>query len=153
MKLFLGISLMVLFTSDLNAQNRKSIGGISFFSIIVKNIDTSIHWYSDILGFVVQNKVEDKERGFRQANLRFKKTNLELIETRNSLEADFEASNAILKGFFKIGFTIKNFDSQIEQLIKKGVKFRGQVVADPSSGKKMVILLDPDGNRVQFFEK
>jgi len=32
------------------------------------------------------------------------------------------------------------------------VDFNGGVVEDPVSGKKMVIILDPDGNRIQLFE-
>ena len=33
------------------------------------------------------------------------------------------------------------------------IEFHGQVVHDANSGKKMVIIRDPDGNRIQFFEK
>ncbi|MBO6524105.1 MAG: VOC family protein [Balneolaceae bacterium] len=51
-----------------------------------------------------------------------------------------------------MGFKIQNFDSWVKYLREKQVSFRGDVVNDPISGKKMVVVLDPDGNRIQFFE-
>jgi predicted enzyme related to lactoylglutathione lyase len=33
-----------------------------------------------------------------------------------------------------------------------GTEFNGQVVKDKNSGKRMVVIFDPDGNRIQLFE-
>ena len=56
-------------------------------------------------------------------------------------------------GVFKIGFDISDFDITIATLQEAEVQFRGDVVEDPISGKRMIIILDPDGNRIQLFER
>ena len=58
-----------------------------------------------------------------------------------------------IAGFFKIGLAIENFEERVNELVRNGVSLHGEVVTDPYSNKKMVIVLDPDGNRIQFFEK
>ena len=57
-----------------------------FFAIIVSDLDSSLHWHTNILGFDIPNKQESKERGFRQANLqRGNNLLLELIELEGGL--------------------------------------------------------------------
>ncbi len=128
-----------------------------FVSIIVNNIDTSLNWYVEKLGFQVLNKVEMKERGFQQANLKRGTVLIELLELSTSIEsADIAAQyghKAKVNGFFKFGFLVNRFDSWISYLQATNVKFHGKVVKDPISNKKMVLIKDPDGNRIQIFEK
>lgn len=58
-----------------------------------------------------------------------------------------------MKGIFKIGFSVTDFNSWMTHFENSKVNFRGSAVEDPNSGKRMIILLDPDGNRIQIFEK
>jgi len=126
----------------------------SFFGIIVNNIDSSIHWYTSNLGFEVTNRVDNEERGFKQANLNLGKTNLELIELSNSTKpSDVLEGRSRMQGLFKIGFTVDDFDNWVEHLKSQKVTFHGQVVKNPLDGNKMLVVKDSDGNRVQFFEK
>ena len=50
------------------------------------------------------------------------------------------------------GFSVQNFDSRVKQLTSNGVVFQGKVVTDSKTLNRMVIVLDPDGNRIQLFE-
>ncbi len=129
----------------------------SFMAIIVSEIETSVNWYQEMLGFEVENRLDLPDRGLWQANLKNQGMRLELIQTSsmiNSQELLSERGSKVkLTGFFKIGFTVKNFDDQLSFLESGKVKIHGGVVADPVTGKRMVIVLDPDGNRIQLFEQ
>lgn len=149
MKRLILLTFAFFVATNLKAQEPQ----LSFFSIMVQDIDTSINWYTDILGFTVENKIENEARGIKQANLKLNYISLELIETEKSRTVDTGNAKSVHEGFFKIGFSIEDFDNTIKAYIKKGVRLRGQIVTDENSEKKMVIILDPDGNRVQFFEK
>ena len=45
-----------------------------------------------------------------------------------------------------------DFDTWVARLKATGVEFQGDVVIDKTSGKKMLVVKDPDGNRIQLFE-
>lgn len=128
-----------------------------FSAIIVNDIETSIVWYSSNFGFKVLNKIDSEERGFKQANLKCGNMLIELIELDSSLSPTSLLENYPKKtkidGFFKFGFLVSEFDNWIENLKQSNVVFSGTVVTDDLTGKKMIILLDPDGNRIQLFEK
>jgi hypothetical protein len=58
-----------------------------------------------------------------------------------------------IDGFFKFGFLVSEFEKWVTHLEQCKVEFYGTVVADPISKKRMVLIKDPDGNRIQLFEK
>ena len=128
-----------------------------FSAIIVNDLDNSINWYSNILGFRVINKVESKERGFKQSNLKKGAILIELIELDKAVSSKDVIPNYTNKtrivGFFKSGFLVTDFDKWIDHLTMNKVDYYGNIVTDDNTGKKMVIITDPDGNRIQIFEK
>ena len=127
-----------------------------FYATIVNDINTSIDWYTNVLEFEVIDKIVSKERGFKQSNLKKEEMLIELIELDKavSLESMPNYHNKMrFKGFFKIGFMVTNFDVWITHLKKMKVSFYGNIVTDSNTKKRMVIINDPDGNRIQLFEK
>ncbi len=128
-----------------------------FSAIIVKDIDQSIDWYTDILGFQVENKVESEARGFKQSNLKKGKILIELIELNKAISAKElvpgYTNRTRFIGFFKTGFIVSDFDKWVTHLTDENVNFYGDIVADDTTGKRMVIITDPDYNRIQLFEK
>ncbi|MDH7446529.1 VOC family protein [Aquimarina sp. 2201CG14-23] len=129
----------------------------NFSAIITTNIDNSITWYSNTLGFKIINKTENIERGFKQANLKTGKVWIELIELKNVLAQENilkdKPKGTKISGFFKFGMQVSAFNDWIIHLKKLNTEFLGTVVTDKLSGKKMVLIKDPDGNRIQIFEK
>lgn len=95
--------------------------------------------------------------GFRNANLKRDNHALELIELQTALAPEEAISEfgpkTRLHGLFKIGFQVSDFDQWLNHLETMEVNQHGQVVKDPVSGKRMLIILDPDGNRIQLFEE
>jgi len=128
-----------------------------FSAIIVSDMESSITWYSTNFGFKVLNKIESEEKGFKQANLKVGNVLIELIELDSSLSPidllENHPKKTRIDGFFKFGFLVSEFDTWVEYLKQSKVEFYGSVVTDNLSGKKMLIIKDLDGNRIQLFEK
>ena len=156
-KVLLGLVLMVLISLSAFAQEKSLPSPQPFFTaLIVDDINKSIEWYRTILGLEVHNKTELKDRGLAMANLKKEGIWLELIEmesavSENEIMKDMEKPSRI-QGIFKTGFLLPEFDKWIAFLEEADVDFHGSVVKDSNTGKRTVIIKDPDGNRIQFFE-
>ena len=126
-----------------------------FIAIIVGDIDRSIDWYSETFGFKMLNKVVNEERGIKQSNLKRGNAFIELIEFDRSLIPtqilSGEERGTRIQGIFKFGFELPDFDSWITFLEGKNLNFYGEVMFDPITEKRMIILKDPDGTRMQLF--
>ena len=154
------ILLFFLFTySSFCSSQAKSLPKpeAHFSAIIVSDIERSINWYTTSFGFKVLNKVVSEKRGFKQANLKCEKILVELIELNTSLSQKevlkSHPKKTKIDGFFKFGFIVSEFEKWIAHLKQLKVEFHGTVVTDSISKKKTVLILDPDGNRIQLFEK
>ena len=128
----------------------------NFSAFIVKDIDSSSHWYSKMLGFQVIDKKEFPEMGFKQSNLKRGNAFIELIELKSALLPkkaipDYSAKTRLI-GIFKIGFLVSEFDKLIDYLRQNKATFHGNIVVNKLTGKRMVIIKDPDENRIQIFE-
>ena len=140
------------------AQPLNVAGPEAFFAaFIVEDLDTSIVWYSDTWGFKIVDKKSFPNMGFKQANLELADIRIELIELESALDPsevipNYDAKTKLM-GIFKFGLLLPDFDVWIKHLQDLGVIFHGGIVDDQLRGKKMTIVLDPDGNRIQLFEK
>ena len=127
-----------------------------FSALIVEDIDNSIKWYVDVLGMEVNSQNAIESIGLRQANLSNTLAALELIELGSAVSLSENLPGYTSKtrtiGLFKIGFRTKDFDHWLNHFEEKNVSFNGDVVTDPVTQKRMMIILDPDGNRIQVFE-
>ena len=151
--------LCVLLIAPLSvcAQHTELDYQANFASLIVSDMDRSVEWYGNVLDLQVMSQVGSDERGFKITNLQNNDFRLELIELQNARDPrteiqDYTPKTRVL-GFFKVGFQVAAFDRWIEHLNEKSVAFNGEVVIDPQTKKRMVVATDPDGNRIQFFEK
>ena len=157
LKSHLALASMITFAMSLHGQDLELPSPSPYFSaIIVSDLDTSLIWYQQMLGFEVADTTGLPARGIRQGNLRLDGAALELIEIAGALTPGqaLEGKDArFITGLFKVGFAVSSFDDWIQYLKVKGATFRGDVVEDPVTGKRMAIVLDPDGNRVQLFEE
>ena len=91
----------------------------------MSNIDASSQWYSDVLGFETLNRVDMEERGIRQANLKRGNATIELIEIITAIyPKDIlkgKAKRTQIAGYFKIGFSVSDFDKWENFLTESGV--------------------------------
>lgn len=151
------IVTLLFFTLLLSAQTKSESPQPYFSAIIVSDINASMSWYESHFGFEKVNLIENEARGFKMGNMKNDGAWIEFIELASTL-----MPNDIIKdkprgtrigGYFKFGFTVQDLDAWVAKLKKANVTFRGDVVTDPLSKMRMIIVLDPDGNRVQLFEK
>ena len=149
--------LLWLSTFYVGSAQSLSVPQAYFSALIVENMDSSLNWYTNILQFEVVNQLDLKERGLRQANLSNGETWIELIELSSSIgKKELEESfspNLRLQGFFKFGFIVEDFDQWKDHFLAYQLIEKSSIVKDPNTEKRMLIIKDPDGNRIQFFEK
>lgn len=136
------------------SDSEKLLLSEGFVAFIVKDFDTSADWYINNLGFELLNKTNLEERGIKQGNLKLGHAKIELIESTTSIDpTDNNTKKGLVQGIFKIGFIISNFDDWKTHLINKQLITENDIVVNPLDNKRMLILKDPDGNRIQLFEK
>lgn len=138
--IFLTISLMI-------AGNNNSFE-LTKIEIVVKNIEISLKWYKENLGFTVRSS---------QGNSTVLSSgSFELILTGNNQalsEKEFNLPDGIefIEGYSKIGFVTNNLDKLYKDMIKK----RATIFREISEGEffegKYFIVTDPDGNYIQIF--
>ncbi len=127
---------------------------VNFIALIVKDLDTSIKWYSELLGFEVVNQNNLESRGIFMANMASGNNRLELIQIDSSISPSERLKpKQKMQGFFKTGFMVKSLKPYIAQLKDWDPEFAESAVTDPVSGQQMLVFKDPDGNRIQLFEK
>lgn len=158
MKSFFYIMMFLLLPLTVFSQDETVSDPVPYFTaLIVSNIETSLTWYTENLGYEMVSRVDLEERGLRMANLKSDKGWIELIEMSKAVSVDELQEKTAKKirmiGIFKFGFLVNNLDQWMNQLKASGVEFNGDIVKDPQTGMRMIIVKDPDGNRVQLFEE
>lgn len=122
----------------------------AFHAISVRDIDESIAWYTQHLGFTVETRGGNEQR--QGALLVRPGAVLELGQfagavPRNKLNAGIESHEIF--GVFKLGFTTANLDATFKALDEAGVDVFFPIV-EASDGNKTFGIKDSDGNIVQF---
>jgi len=151
--LFLFVPLFSSFAT--NAQDSKLQP--YFAAAIVANIDSSISWYCNMLDLKQRNRFNNAERGYKQAILFNASTMIELVELAKGIPKDSlikpypQGSQGM--GFSKFGFLVSDIDAIHSELEVKNAVFLGRMVTDGISKKRTFLIIDPDGNMIQFFER
>lgn len=122
-------------------------------NLSVADIDRSAVWYEKHLGFTADST--ETVGGETRRLLRLGDFTIAL-----SQPADFKPLSEVrlgpnvqlIDGLFKFGFRATGFEALVGRLQAGDVRFRGEVFYDPNLRAASVILIDPDGNRVQLFQ-
>ena len=115
-----------------------SYNGTITLSSSVKDLDASIAWFKDILGFEEEFKVA--EAGWAEVSTPAGGVSIGLDQT----DADVEGS----RGSVPV-FGVVDIDAARAELEAKGVEFAGETVELPGM-VKLATFFDPDGNRYMF---
>lgn len=127
-------------SSDIGTFQAKGIS----ISLTVKDLQKSVEWYNDIIGFSIERRME------REGKLRSVTVNAG--EVRIALNQDDGA-----KGWERIkglGFSLNiRTDHDIDELAKRIKEKGGSLVSEPADmpwGVRMIRLQDPDGYKIAF---
>ena len=115
--------------------------------------------YEEKLGFRRTKTLDLPEHKLRIAFLELNGFTLELIQFQQSVSlADIRHSIPELKdrdhlqGFVKLGFRIPDVDALAASLKASGVKLRMEPTDDPQFHDRFLLVDDPEGNTLQFFQ-
>lgn len=115
-----------------------SYNGTITLSSSVKDLDRSIAWFKDVLGFEEVFKVA--EAGWAEVSTPAEDVSIGLAQS----DADIEG-----QGGSTPVFGVVDIDAARAELEAKGVQFSGDTVELPGM-VKLATFFDPDGNRYMF---
>jgi catechol 2,3-dioxygenase-like lactoylglutathione lyase family enzyme len=145
----------------------EGVDGVSHFGIQVADLERSVAFYRDLLGFeLVARWVRDQEYiqelvGYPGVELHvavFKlplsDVFLEILEYRNVSKEAVDPSTAN-PGTAHLCLYVEDLDAYYQRLSEAGVAFVSAVKSPsvgPNKGGKAVYMIDPDGIRVELIE-
>ena len=116
---------------------------ITGFELRAENLEQLATWYEDHLGLTMSRD---------EPGISLKGNALQItLKPAASLEGE-QLIKGRSPGFFKIGFRTHQLEQLFETLQASGSRFRGDIYFDNNLKTRSFIALDPEGNRVQFFE-
>ena len=126
--------------------------GLAHIGVMTQDIEKSIRFYTEHLGFEVWQRSESgsREKPNKLALLRLGTCVVELIKLG-------ESDNAIVgkRGSVEhFAIEVKDLESIIADLRAKGIAFLGEMFVDPDvfGGVKGVFLSGPSGEAIELFE-
>lgn len=114
---------------------------------IANDVDSSVNFYTNMLGFQVDLHVKSKFASLSLGNLRL------FINSPGAGGAGQAMPDGAVPapgGWNRFQLQVRNIESLVEDLKKNGAKFRNEVVT--GIGGKQVLLEDPSGNFVELFQ-
>jgi lactoylglutathione lyase len=143
------------------------VSGVSHFGIQVADIERSVAFYRDLLGFeLVTRWVRDQPYiqelvGYPGVTLHVavfrvpgSESFLEILEYRNVERQAIDTGTAN-PGTAHLCVYVDDLDSLHARLLEAGVRFVSEIKSPnvgPNSGGKVVYMVDPDGIRVELLE-
>lgn len=127
----------------------KGIYGIHHVCIHTPDIEKSITFYSDIMGFQVMGR-ETCDFG-EYAMMKLNDSMLELIQPNEHNEDTFGNKGSITH----IGLAVRDIDSVWEELTAKGVPLLSDTIEDddaPMGGLRVIQLLGPSQEHINLYE-
>jgi catechol 2,3-dioxygenase-like lactoylglutathione lyase family enzyme len=113
---------------------------------MVDDVDASIAFYTELLGFEVLSNASPAFADVRRGNLR-----LLLAGPKSSAGRPMpDGATPGPGGWNRIHFIVDDIDAEVARLREKGATFRNDVISGP--GGKQILLEDPSGNVVELFQ-
>ena len=128
-------------------------------ALSVADLDATISWYQDNLGFRLKERKDFPQASLRIAFMESNGFELEMVEDKKSVplaaiqkqlpSADDQAK---LQGFVKLAFTVDDLTGLASRMKSNGVRFQmGLTKSSREPGVTFFIVRDNDGNWLQFF--
>ena len=112
---------------------------IQYSTMIVKDMEESIRFYRDVLGFKEGYHVDTPDGG-----------RITIMESEDGASVELIQNTNFEVGLYSIGTDVDDLDETIRHLEEKGFKTTGPVV--PTTVGRMTFVLDPNGVRICLIE-
>jgi len=113
---------------------------------MVDDVDAAVAFYTGTIGFDQPTIKSPAFAEVRRGNLRL------LLSGPNSSAGRPmpDGEQPVPGGWNRIHFVVDDLDAEVERLRGAGVTFRNDVVSGP--GGRQILIKDPAGNLIEFFE-
>lgn len=127
---------------------------VTFSAVIVTDLQASVAWYNSVFGMSVKDLITDSAGEI--ALLTSSNLEVELLQLHTAINRsttlDGQPEGTQIQGLYKIGFLVDDMDSWLTHLNNLGIA-TPEVNANPLTSKRYILISDPDGNLIHFFEK
>jgi catechol 2,3-dioxygenase-like lactoylglutathione lyase family enzyme len=155
---------LLLASVSASQEAQPSVGAVplrvakpAFFALLVPDVAKAVEWYGDTFGLTLVKEANDPNGTFAISILRSEELIVELIEDERSFAIEERLPGREKRerahGIFKVGFEVQGLDRLREALEARGAILMGEIVLDVELGQRTFLLVDPFGNRLQFFER
>lgn len=155
MKLILSFAFALSLTAVCGQTSQPFAYTPYFSALVVKDITRSVDWYKTLFGLKMKQEINDAGGSYKITILESPVYLLELLQLKGSIERapllQGKPQTAQIEGHFKIGFKITDMNACIKQLQDLNAEIEHDW-KDEKTGKRNIIVKDPDGNLIQFFE-
>jgi methylmalonyl-CoA/ethylmalonyl-CoA epimerase len=122
--------------------------------ISVSNLEESVKWYTETLGFEPTKHLDLPEVQFRVAILEYQGFGVELIEvkgsTKNPLAWKEPGPQHQIQGIVHFAFRVKDLDAVEKVFRQKGARFACEPTVLEGLGIRYFHIFDNDGNLIEF---
>lgn len=140
-----GLCGALAFANEPPVEQQRLAGG--FIAVVASSAEESSAWYQETFGLDFLRELTGET--YKIHLLKGDAGILEIIETMPPAPEN----PGRMIGLFKAGFMLDDFDARVARWRETGVEFfgNGEVFFDEALQLHSVIILDPDGNRIQVF--
>ena len=122
--------------------------------ISVSNLEESVKWYSENLGFTLTKHLDLPEVQFRVAILEYQGFGVELIEVKGSskypLAWQEPGPQHQIQGIVHFAFRVNDLDATEKVFRDKGARFACEPTVLEGLGIRYFHIFDNDGNLIEF---
>ncbi len=120
---------------------------IEHVGIRVKDLERSVKFYSQVLGFMVRGHTENKQTGLKIAFLKVGDSEIELLQYPNEEE---RLSQGVIA---HIAFRVDVIEDVLANLMDAGVEVRDESPKEVFGDTKIAFFYGPDGELLELYEK
>lgn len=125
------------------------IQSVNHIAIIASDIQKSMHFYMDVLGFELIRKVYREQRDSYKVDLALNGNYLIELFTFPDSPARLSFPEAL--GLRHLAFSVKDINASIAELNAKGIETE-DIRIDPFTNCRSVFFADPDGLPIELVE-
>lgn len=126
-----------------------SLKKLEHVGLQVKDLDTTIEFYTKVLGLVLLKKQDHVDPSIKLAFLGFSESDETVIELISGYNPNLPAEGKV----HHIAFTVDNIEEEIARVKEYGVDFVDEAITTLPSGARYVFFYGPDGEWIELFQK
>jgi catechol 2,3-dioxygenase-like lactoylglutathione lyase family enzyme len=125
--------------------------------ISVSNLEASVKWYTETLGFEVSKRLDLPDTRFRIAVIEYQGFGVELIEVAGSGKSPFAwqepGPQHRIQGYVHFAFQVDDLEATERALQERGAHFACPITVLESLGIRYFHIFDNDGNLIEFGQR